>query len=133
MAISWFLSHHPEALAILHWGGGAIPDELPKLESPLVAALILTAFIPAFPWIREIDVRLLRFFHRLGSIPFGAGRWAQQMENAAFTASPGLLAQIRTFIDNSPALPAWIAEGIAHEPQSRTGRPIVSHATSACS
>jgi hypothetical protein len=58
-----------------------VPD-LGGVDILLVAALI--TLLPAFSGLREVDARVLRRFHKIGAIAFGAARWAQHMKDAPF-------------------------------------------------
>ena len=66
---------------------------------------MLTTLLPSFPVLRDFDARLLRLFHKMGAIPFGAVRWAQQMDAARFTITEHMLADTKNYIANSARLP----------------------------
>lgn len=106
MAMTWLLRQRPQILDVLHSGAtDALPENLHGLDAALVSALILTTLLPSFPMVRDVDRRMLAFFHKMGAIPFGAMLWAQRMEAAAFAISEGMLAAARQFILNSSSLP----------------------------
>jgi hypothetical protein len=103
--LTWLLLTNPEALEFLHFGAAEhLPPEVSKFAAPLIIALAMTTLLPSFPMLRELDAKLLRFFHRLGRIPIAATRWSKQMERAQFVISPRTLADIKTYISNSPVL-----------------------------
>jgi hypothetical protein len=105
MAVTYLLGQKPEWLAVLHFGSGdALPDNLNGVDAPLVAALMLTTLLPSFPFLRELDARMLRVFHKMGEIPIGAVRWDKRMHEASFVIGGKLLADTRAFIENCPQL-----------------------------
>jgi hypothetical protein len=90
--LTWLLMTNPQALNFLHFGASKpLPDEVSQFAAPLIIALAMTTLLPSFPMLREIDAKLLRFFHRIGRIPIAAARWSKQMEKAQFVISPDLL------------------------------------------
>ncbi len=109
MVLSWILAHKPALLGVLY-SPNPIPEELQRLDAPLVAALVLTTLLPSVPILRDIDASMLRFFHRVGAIPLGAVRWAQRMNLAQLTISEKLIADTKLYIANSPLLPDSLAD-----------------------
>jgi hypothetical protein len=106
MAVTYLLGQKPEWLTVLHFGStDALPDNLNGIDAPLVAALMLTTLLPSFPFLRDFDAKMLRFFHKMGAIPFGAMRWAERMHEAPFKVPVKLLADTEIFIENSALLP----------------------------
>lgn len=109
MFLSWILAHKPALLGVLY-SAGPIPEELKRLDAPLVAALVLTTLLPSVPILRDIDAAMLRFFHRMGAIPLGAVRWANRMNLAQLTISEKLVADTKLYIANSALLPDSLAD-----------------------
>jgi hypothetical protein len=109
MFLSWILAHKPALLGVLY-SPSPIPEELQRLDAPLVAALILTTLLPSVPILRDVDAAVLRFFHRLGAIPLGAVRWSQRMNLAQLTISEKLVADTKLYIANSSLLPDSLAD-----------------------
>ncbi len=111
MGLTWLLRQRPQILDLLHAGvAESLPDNLHGLDAPLVSALILTTLLPSFPMVRDVDQRMLAFFHKTGAIPFGAMVWAQRMDTAAFAISDCMLVATRQFILNSSTLPNTLAD-----------------------
>ncbi len=112
MLVTWLLEQNPAWFGVLHFGSSeSVPDKLNGLDAPLVAALMLTTLLPSFPVLRDFDRAMLRFFHKMGAIPFGAVGWVKRMDRAQFTISDRLLADARTYVTNNKDLPdALIAE-----------------------
>jgi hypothetical protein len=105
MLLTWFVETNPQAATFLGFGGGTpVPDEVKQFGAPLVAVLFMTALLPSFPMLREIDSRLLRLFHRMGSIPTGAAHWKEKMRTAEFAISPALLDSVRKYVADSSIL-----------------------------
>ena len=104
--LAWVLGRNPDVLGLLHTGSSeSLSGDLKSLVAALVAALMLTTLLPSFPVLRDFDAKLLKFFHKMGAIPFGAVRWAQRLDAAAFTISERPLADARNYIANSKLLP----------------------------
>lgn len=117
MLVSWLLTQNSTWLGFLHFGATeAMPDQLSGLDAPLVAALMLTTLLPSFPVLRDVDSAMLRFFHKMGAIPFGALRWAARMDETPFAVTERLLADARTFVTNSRDLPDSLAEELRSDP-----------------
>jgi hypothetical protein len=106
MLLAWLLSQHPALLTVLHSGSSeSIPEKLNGLDAALVAALALTTLLPTFPVLRDFDACMLRFFHKMGAIPFGAVRWEQRLDAAQFSVGAVLLEDAKNFVTNSKSLP----------------------------
>jgi hypothetical protein len=118
LGLTWAIGKNPKVLELLRKETGNPLPELNGIEVPLVAALIMTTLLPAFPGLRELDARILRIFHKLGAIPFGAVRWAQQMKDAPFRISGPLMAEMVNFIDNTATLPERLVPELRPDPQS---------------
>jgi hypothetical protein len=109
---------------VLHFGdsghlgeAGHSDGEIANLDAALVAALMLTTLLPNFPLLRDVDSSILRFFHRMGSIPFCAQLWARQMENA-FAFAPDAGSAMRDYIHNAPHLPDSLARELRTDPEA---------------
>lgn len=118
LILTWGLEKNPELMDLLMVGAAGPVPELKGVAVPLVAALVMTTLLPAFPGLREVDARILRAFHKIGAIPFGAVRWAQQMREAAFRISDPLMSNMLAFIDNTAALPERLSTELGTDPQS---------------
>jgi hypothetical protein len=59
-----------EGIVALLTNGGTPPENADKLAGPLYAALLLTALLPHFPVLRNIDEWVKQEFQRIGNIPF---------------------------------------------------------------
>jgi hypothetical protein len=106
LLMAWLLGQKPALLGVLHIGSSeTVPDNLNGLDAALVAALALTTLLPSFPVLRDIDASMLRFFHRMGAIPFGAIRLAQRMAAAPFAVSDDLAQRTRNYIIDSKLFP----------------------------
>ncbi len=119
--LSWTLAHKPALLNVLY-SPNPIPEELLRLDAPLVAALVLTTLLPSVPILRDIDAAMLRLFHRMGAIPLGAVRWAQRMNLAQLTISKELIAETKLFISNSAFLPDSMADQLEPDSAAETVR-----------
>lgn len=91
-AVYWIfgilIESSPESLttlmAMLGTTGFQFPDQLKNLTGPVVAALILSAFLPSFPWIKRVDEAILRAFWDLGKIPGNSIILANKMRRAPY-------------------------------------------------
>jgi putative flippase GtrA len=122
LLLTWVLINNPTLFQFLD---KTVIDRLPELsnlEKPLIAALIMTTLLPAFPGLREVDQRVLAVFHRMGAIPFGARRWSQQMDAATFRISPPMMLQLRRFIDGSALLPERLTAELQPDPDGDKAR-----------
>src|SRR5262249_18765270 len=103
--LTWLLVKNPQTIGFLHFGASeALSGEVTKLATPLIVALAMTTLLPSFPVLRDIDAKLLRLFHRIGSIPIAVAQWSQRMKEAQFVISPNLLAEVQNYISNSSIL-----------------------------
>lgn len=116
--LTWALGKNPNLLDQLQGETDHALRDMSGIETPLVAALVMTTLLPAFPGLRELDERILSLFHKLGAIPFGAMRWAQQMKDAPFRISDALMAEMVNHIDNTAALPDRLVAELHPDPQS---------------
>lgn len=78
----------PEELAVL-------PAEVAIIANFLVAALLLTAFLPNIGPVSAAESRLRAWLHRVARIPEEARRLNQQLETAGFEPEAGRLAALR--------------------------------------
>jgi len=69
----------------------------------------MTTLLPSFPVLREIDAKLLRIFHRMGSIPIAAVQWSKPMKESDFVISADVLTEIHKYISDSTVLADDIA------------------------
>jgi hypothetical protein len=124
MLLTWGLHQNPKFIHMLAQFGGAggaddpandLQDKLADFDAALVAALMLTTLLPNFPVLRDIDSSILRFFHRMGSIPFGAQFWARQMEDQ-FVVPPDAAAAMTAYIHNNSELPESLIGELQADP-----------------
>jgi hypothetical protein len=121
--LTWLLLENPQALGFLHFGASAsLPPEVAQLAAPLIVTLALTTLLPSFPMLREIDAKLLRIFHRLGSIPLAAAQWSKRMKDARFTISAELLKSVNDYISDSNVLDDDIAVELRTDPSTDSAR-----------
>ena len=103
---------------MLHFGDtGHSDNEVANLDAALVAALMLTTLLPNFPMLRDLDSAILRFFHKIGSIPFCAQLWARQMESR-FTFPPDAESAMRDYVLNAPHLPETVIGELRTDPKT---------------
>lgn len=85
-------------LALLTYGG-TVPEDAEKLAGPLYSALILTALLPHFPVLKNIDEWVKQEFQRIGNIPFEvrqlSARLQQEQLSVDFRHYPRLREQLR--------------------------------------
>jgi hypothetical protein len=105
--LTWAFAESPHTLDFLTYGHK--PD-MNGLNAALVAALVLTTLLPTVPALRDLDTALLRFFHRMGCIPYNADRWAQRIKEAELRILPQRLDEIREYIKNTKILPNSLAQ-----------------------
>ena len=122
LILTWAVENHPELLPLMESGASDPLAGLKGLDVPLVAALAMTTLLPNFPGLRDLNSRILKFFHKVGAIPFGAVRWAQQMKEANFRISAPLMSEMLTFIDNTAALPERLSAELTVDPQADRNR-----------
>jgi hypothetical protein len=103
IGITLAIEQNPQWLAILH-PAPADGTRIDALEAPLVAALMLTTLLPSVPMLNAVDGKILAFFHTIGEIPFGAVRWAQRMEDAAFEMRASLVDDAAAYVRDSDDL-----------------------------
>jgi hypothetical protein len=109
MLLAWAVRHNSSLVRVLQMGhAGQSTADVSNLDAALVAALMLTTLLPSFPVLRDIDAGILRFFHRMGSIPFCAQLWARQMESV-FSFPPDATTSMQDFILHAAHLPDTLA------------------------
>lgn len=84
-----------------------------RMPGPLVAALLLTAMLPSFPFLTRIDEAVKKWFQRVGNIPFEARLLSGQLQNADFRPSAEMLARIEPHLTDLGVDPAWLEDGPA--------------------
>jgi hypothetical protein len=118
MLLTWGMRQNAGLVHVLHFGDtGHSDSDVANLDAALVAALMLTTLLPTFPMLRDIDSAILRFFHKMGSIPFCAQLWARQMEGQ-FAFSPDAVATMRDYILNAPHLPDTMIRELRTDPKT---------------
>lgn len=122
LAVAWLLQQEPAVMStLLGEDKASIPAELTGLQSPLVAALILTTLLPSFPILHKLDAGMLQIFHRLGAIPINAVRWSQRMDLAPFAIMEDALVDAQRHIREKSTLPdTLIAELTRDDASDRT-------------
>lgn len=97
------LSASPELLTLFAGGVGGLPEETQRLAGgPLLAALILTALLPNFPVLSEVDGWLRGSFQRLGNIPWEAIRLSGKMRRSEFEVPSDLMPAINKMLSDFP-------------------------------
>jgi hypothetical protein len=119
-ALTWALQQQqPDILNLLHVGAeGPLQSDVVGLQTPLLAALMLTTLLPSFPMLRDVDVWMLKLFHRMGDIPVNAARWTRQLEFAPFTIMPINLVDAQNYIEMNPALPNSLVAQFTTDPKA---------------
>jgi hypothetical protein len=121
--LTWLLIQNPQALNFLHVGAAApLPVEVAQLAAPLIVALAMTTLLPSFPMLREVDAKLLRIFHRMGSIPLAAAQWSKRMKDAQFAISGDLLIQVQRYISDSSVLTDDTVDELRTDPSIDSAR-----------
>jgi hypothetical protein len=118
MLLAWAVRNNSSIVRVLQISNASQgAADVSNLDAALVAALMLTTLLPSFPVLRDIDARILRFFHRMGSIPFCAQLWARQMESV-FSFPPDATASMHDFIVNTAHLPDALDRELRTDPKS---------------
>jgi hypothetical protein len=121
--LTWLLLKNPQALGFLHFGASAsLSGEVTQLAAPLIVALAMTTLLPSFPMLSDVDAKLLRIFHRMGSIPIAVTHWSKKMKDGQFVISVDLLTEIQKFISDSSVLPDGIVAELRTDPSSDSAR-----------
>ena len=76
------LAVSPKVWAMFVQGGENLPSDIQELPGPLLAALLLTTFLPNSPFLKRFDGWLRRGAWRLGRIPREAQQLAVQMRRS---------------------------------------------------
>ena len=84
-----------------------LPDDV--ASGPLAAALLLTTLLPNSKPLARFDQALLKWFQRLGRIPYEVLRWSQQLRRAELTIDAATQRELRDFIDRNQQL-GWISD-----------------------
>jgi hypothetical protein len=87
LLVSRLILDNPETLRFLGYEAGGSRD-VANLSAPLLAALLMTTLLPSVPMLQRIDLWLLEFFQRLGSIPQEVMRLSTQILAAELVLSP---------------------------------------------
>lgn len=105
LLMTWALTENPGILEWLHMGSeGQGAEAVSGLDAPVVAALMLTTLLPTFPFLRDLDAKMLFFFHRMGAIPFNALRWAQRLGSVDFTVTDARMERAKQYVMSQPDL-----------------------------
>lgn len=70
-------------------------QQLDAENTPILVAMILSLLVPKLPLVRELDLRLRVFLHRLASIPFEAIRMSKEVQGMRYEIPPSLLPELR--------------------------------------
>lgn len=104
LIFTWLVENQPEFIEFLHDDKMQISKDTKGIAAPLIAALIVTTFFPSVPVLRDIDGKILRFFHRMGAIPLSASLWVQRLRESPFIISNEIYENTVTFIHDSGEL-----------------------------
>lgn len=105
LVMAWVLKSNPGLLEVFQTGSeGQVDKSFTGLDAPVVAALMLTTLLPTFPVLRDLDAKMLSFFHRMGAIPFNALRWSQRLACDCFTVTDSDLERARQYVRSAPDL-----------------------------
>ncbi|HSO06901.1 MAG TPA: hypothetical protein VLW45_06660 [Pelomicrobium sp.] len=78
--LSAIAASSPQLFGALQLGGAeSVPASLKGLTSPIMAALLMTALLPNFPILSEIDRWMLKLFRDLGNIPLEVRSWRDRL------------------------------------------------------
>jgi hypothetical protein len=101
----------PQIFGALQLGGAeSIPGGLKGVTSPIMAALLMTALLPNFPILREVDGWLLKLFRDLGNIPLEVRAWRDRLARSELQIPPDYFATLRKKVSEDPRL-AGLTEG----------------------
>jgi hypothetical protein len=87
--------------------GANLPAELTNESGPFAAALILTTLLPNATPLARVDGALLRWFQRLGRIPYEVLRWSQLLRKATLRMGAEAEREVRDFIEQRAEL-GWM-------------------------
>ena len=117
LVMAWVLKENPGLLEVFHTGSdGQVNEKVTGLDAPIVAALMLTTLLPTFPVLRDLDARMLSFFHRMGAIPFNALRWSQRLGCDGFTVTDSGLERTKQYVRGAPDLQDDLALQMVSDP-----------------
>ncbi|WP_321922300.1 hypothetical protein [Paraburkholderia guartelaensis] len=117
LLMTWVLKENPGLLEVFHTGSeGQVDEKVTGLDAPVVAALMLTTLLPTFPVLRDLDAKMLAFFHRMGAIPFNALRWSQRLGCDCFTVTDSGLERAKQYVRGAPDLQDDLALQMVNEP-----------------
>lgn len=81
--LSAIAASSPQLFGALQLGGAeSVPGSLKGLTSPIMAALLMTALLPNFPILSEIDRWMLKLFRDLGNIPLEVRSWRDRLSRS---------------------------------------------------
>ena len=93
-------------VALLTYGGTA-PDDAEKMAGPLYAALILTALLPHFPVLKNVDEWVKQEFQRIGNIPFEVRQLSARLQQEQLSVDLRRFPRLREQLRDKGVDPAW--------------------------
>jgi hypothetical protein len=115
LLVSRLIADNPETLRFLGFEAGA-QNDVADLSAPLLAALLMTTLLPSVPMLQRIDVWLLEFFQRLGSIPQEVMRLSTQILGAGLVVLPRDQDAYRSALDDLPGFAEELRPEFLFEP-----------------
>lgn len=118
--LTWALqTQQPGILGFLHVGAeGPLQPDVVGLQTPLLAALMLTTLLPSFPMLSDVDVWMLNVFRHMGDIPLSLDRWTRLLESAPFTIVPINLVDAQNYIEQNQTLPNSLIAQFEPDPKA---------------
>ena len=96
-------------LALLTYGG-TIPEEAEKLAGPLYSALILTALLPHFPVLKNVDEWVKQEFQRIGNIPFEVRQLSARLQHEPLTVDLRRYSRLKEQLRDKGVDAAWSSQ-----------------------
>ncbi len=118
LLVSRLIADNPQTLRFLGFDAGAQSD-VANLSAPLLAALLMTTLLPSVPVLQRIDVWLLEFFQRLGSIPQEVMRLSTQIFGAGLAVLPRDQDAYRAALDDLAGFPEELRPEFLFEPTEK--------------
>lgn len=115
--LSTIAASSPQIFGALQLGGAeSIPGSLKGVTSPTMAALLMTALLPNFPILREIDAWLLKLFRDLGNIPLEVRSWRDRLARSELQIPPSARDALRRKAVSDPRLASIAEADLQFEP-----------------
>src|SRR5258708_60346 len=118
LLVSRLIADNPQTLRFLGFDAGAQSDVATR-SATLRAALLMTTLLPSVRVLQRIDVWLLEFFQRLGSIPQEVMRLSTQIFGAGLVVLPRDQDAYRAALDDLPGFPEELRSEFLFEPAEK--------------